>query len=258
MKFGVVQGRLKPDAGRTEYQAAGDMGFDGLELVFNANEHEQNPLWTPDGVAGIKSQAAEAGIEVPSVCAVYYNQKGLASEDPEQNEAGVQVLLHIIDTCADVGMGNILIANFGAGEIKTPAQEDIVADAMRRCAPKAQERRINLALETTIPAPRFRKLLERIDHPNVRIYYDLANPVMWGENPAEGLEILADYVVQLRVKDRSADGGPVMLGEGEVDYPAVVETIRKIGYDGYLVLETPAGNEATETNLEFVRRSLAT
>ena len=176
-----------------------------------------------------------------------------AAAEAEIRESGVEVLLHLIDRCADVGMRNILVAFFGAGEIKEAKQEDYVVAAMERCAPKAQERDINLALETTLPAERFRSLLERINHPFVRIYYDLANPVMWEENPAEGLGILADFVVQLHVKDRGEDGSNVMLGEGKVSYPAVVQTIRKIGYDGYMVLETPAGVEKTKANLKFIK-----
>ena len=255
MKYGVVQGRLK-DADKNEYELAAELGFDGVELVFSAGNHEQNPLWTDERVAEIRAQAADAGVEVPSVCAVYYNQLGLMHEDAAQRETGVQVLLRLIDGCADVGMTNILIANFGAGEIKTAEDEDYVAAAMERCAPKAQERNINLALETTLPAERFRKLVERIDHPFVRIYYDIANPVMWDEKPEEGIEILADHIVQLHVKDRAGDGDPAMLGEGAVNWPAVAEAIHKIGYDGYLVLETPAGIEETKTNFEFIRSQM--
>ena len=85
----------------------------------------------------------------------------------------------------------------------------------------------------------------------------IANPVMWDEKPEEGIEILADHIVQLHVKDRAADGSPAMLGQGAVNWPAVAETIRKVGYDGYLVLETPAGIEETRINLEFIKGQMA-
>lgn len=255
MKYGVVAGRLK-DAQKSEFQLAREMGFDGVELVFGAQNFEQNPLWTPQGAADLRAKAVAAGVEIPSVCAVYYNERGLAAPDPELRRTGVEVLLSLIDRCADAGMQNILIANFAKGEIKEPAQEDHLVAAMEKCAPQAEARGLMLALETTLPAERFRALLERIAHPYVGIYYDLANPVMWGEDPAAGLEILADFVVQLHVKDRAADGRVVMLGEGKVNYPAVVKTIRKIGYDGWLVLETPAGNDQTKINLNFIKSQM--
>ena len=252
MKYGVVQGRLK-DEQKDEFQLAAEAGFDGVQLVFGANNHEQNVLWTDEGVAELKARAAAAGIAIPSVCGGYYNQRGLADHDEALRKSGVDVLLHLIDTCADVGMENILIAFFGNGELKEEKQEDYVVEAMAKCAPKAQERDLILALETTLPAKRFRALVERIDHPFVKIYYDLANPVMWDENPAEGLDILGDLVDQIHVKDRGEDDGNVQLGTGRVPYPDVVKAIRKIGYDGWLVLETPAGNDETVENLKFIK-----
>jgi len=255
VKYGVVQGRLK-DAGKDEFEAAAEMGFDGLELVFGAGDYERNPVWTPEGAAELKRKAEAAGIELPSLCTGYFNQRGLAAPEREVRETGIEVLLHLIDQCADVGMSNILVAFFAAGEIKEAKQEDYVVAAMERCAPKARERNVKLALETTLPAERFRRLLERINHPFVGIYYDLANPVMWGENPAEGLDILSDFVLQIHIKDRDEEGTNVMLGQGKVDFPAVVETVRKIGYDGYMVLETPAGTDKTRTNLEFIKKQM--
>ena len=252
MKYGLVAGRLEP-AEKDEFQLAAELGFDGLELVFAAQNYQQNPLWTAAGVADLKAKAAAVGVEIPSVCAVYYNERGLAAPEQEVRETGVEVLRQLIDRCADVGMKSILIACFAKGEIKEPTQENYIVEAMRRCAPKAQQRGITLALETTLPARRFRALLARINHPFVRIYYDLANPVIWGENPAEGLEILADFVVQLHIKDRDADKKVVPLGAGQVDYPAVVKTIRKIGYDGYLVLETLAGDAQVRADFKFIK-----
>ncbi|NOZ21449.1 MAG: sugar phosphate isomerase/epimerase [Planctomycetes bacterium] len=252
MKYGVVYGRLK-DETKDPYQLAAEYGFDGLELVFGANEYEQNPLWTPEGVEEIKSQTVAAGIAVPSVCGGYYNQRGLAADDAELRRTGVEVLLTLIDRCADVGMETILLAFFGKGEITEPQHEDYVVEAMEQCAPKAQARNINLCLETTLPAKRFLALAQRINHPHVRIYYDLANPVMWDENPAEGLDILSEFVAQIHVKDRGENDGNVQLGTGRVPYPDVVKTIRKIGYDGWMCLETPAGNDETAANLKFIK-----
>ena len=48
-----------------------------------------------------------------------------------------------------------------------------------------------------------------------------------------------------------------MLGEGGVDFGSVDAAIRDIGYDGYIVLETPAGDDpraAHAQNLAFVRK----
>ena len=257
MEYGAMA-HLLGHPEKSEYQAAAELGLDGVELVFRPPP-EDNLIWTAEGAAETRAQAQAAGVEVPSLCAGYYNQCPLAGDDAEVRESGVQVLLNLIDRAAEVGARNILIAFFGPGEIKEPSHEDHVVAAMERCAPKAEERGVTLALETTLPAARFRALLERIDHPAARIYYDLANPVMWGAAPEDELRVLGELVAQIHIKDRAADHANVPLGEGELDYPAVVRAIRGIGYDGYLVLETPGGEDslaATRANLTFIREQM--
>ncbi|MGB9597989.1 MAG: TIM barrel protein [Candidatus Poribacteria bacterium] len=47
-----------------------------------------------------------------------------------------------------------------------------------------------------------------------------------------------------------------MLGEGRVDFKGVREAIKKIGYDGYMVLETPRGDDpkaSASKNLAFTK-----
>ena len=47
------------------------------------------------------------------------------------------------------------------------------------------------------------------------------------------------------------------LGEGKVDFSAVSAAIREIKYDGYLVLETPSGDDASASaarNLSFSKK----
>ena len=48
-----------------------------------------------------------------------------------------------------------------------------------------------------------------------------------------------------------------MLGDGRVDFDSVDAAIREIGYDGWIVLETPTGDDpmaANAQNLAFIRK----
>ncbi len=48
----------------------------------------------------------------------------------------------------------------------------------------------------------------------------------------------------------------VRLGEGNVDFRAVAQSLKAIGYDGWIVLETPAGDEPlsnAKADLAFAR-----
>jgi sugar phosphate isomerase/epimerase len=55
------------------------------------------------------------------------------------------------------------------------------------------------------------------------------------------------------------DKGGNLLGEGEVDWDGCIKAIRRIGYDGWLVLETRATDDprkAAEENLKFIKNAI--
>ncbi len=57
----------------------------------------------------------------------------------------------------------------------------------------------------------------------------------------------------IHIKD--TDGKP--LGEGRVDFKGVSTAIQDIGYDGYMVLETPGGSDpkaSAAQNLAFTKK----
>ncbi|HOK48295.1 MAG TPA: TIM barrel protein, partial [Bryobacteraceae bacterium] len=61
-----------------------------------------------------------------------------------------------------------------------------------------------------------------------------------------------DRICQFHFKDRG------YMGEGKVDFPAVMRAIEEIGFTGYAMLETsaPSGNIENDLrrNLSFVRK----
>src|SRR5262249_18789721 len=81
--IGIVQGRLSPPVPgrlqafpsrtwREEFGRARTCGFSSLEWVFEADNYEQNPIWTQEGVVAIRRQIDETGVRVDSICADYF------------------------------------------------------------------------------------------------------------------------------------------------------------------------------------------
>ncbi|MCM3269828.1 sugar phosphate isomerase/epimerase family protein [Paenibacillus elgii] len=89
-----------------------------------------------------------------------------------------------------------------------------------------------------------RRLLDAVASPHLRALYDPGND-LWdpdGELPyPDGYEHLRGQICHIHLKDavRTADGVQgVAIGEGEVDYRALLLRLLADGYDGYLVVET--------------------
>ncbi|HML47651.1 MAG TPA: TIM barrel protein, partial [Clostridia bacterium] len=79
---------------------------------------------------------------------------------------------------------------------------------------------------------------------NLGVNLDPANLLMYGKaNPVDALDLLGPYVMDVHAKDGEypTDGHSLgvekALGEGRVNFPALVARLKAFGYDGALTIE---------------------
>jgi L-ribulose-5-phosphate 3-epimerase len=79
-------------------------------------------------------------------------------------------------------------------------------------------------------------LLDRIDHPAVKVNYDTANVEYYGAVRAEDdLPAIADRVAHVHLKDMRGRPGEwdfPAVGDGHVDFARVIDILRAAGFDG--------------------------
>lgn len=260
MQYGIVESALGPDRD-ARFALARELGFDGVELIFGAQDYEQLHLWTILGAARVRRLATDAGVALPSVCATYFNRYGFVSADAAVRWQSLDVLHRLCETAAEAGLRTILIPCFGAAEIRSGdvTHHARIVEALAACADHAQARELILGLEATLPAQELIELVRQVDHPAVRVYFDTGNMVPAGYDPAQELLALGPYLCQVHIKDRRRDGETVALGSGDVDFSAVARALHTLQYDGWLVLETPGGpafRHAAAQNLHVIRRTV--
>jgi L-ribulose-5-phosphate 3-epimerase len=148
----------------------------------------------------------------------------------------------------------ILLPFFGKGALQTREEMDYVGDVLREIAPEAAKADVILGLEDTISAEDNVRIMERTKSPAVLTYYDVGNSTQGGFDVVEEIGWLGkDRICQFHLKDN-----PHYLGEGKIDFPAVIKAIDEIGFHGFANLETDSPSKAVEDdmikNLHFIRR----
>jgi hexulose-6-phosphate isomerase len=258
MKYGIcAAGRF----GELEdaFRLAPEIGFDGLEIPFTKLEDYQEELiWTQEGVRQLRDWSEQYGVEMPSCVAGRYNRRGFPDDDPQVREEAVELMLHLIDRCAESGIGTILTAFFGDQAMETDEDVERAIEGVRKCAPRAESQGVTLALEGTVDADTWFYMIDEIDSEAVSVYYDVGNALRFGlDGPAELRRLdEAGLLAQIHIKDMTCDHKNKPLGDGDVDWEAVGEALREIDYDGYLVLETPRSDDPREDYgawLQFTR-----
>jgi sugar phosphate isomerase/epimerase len=134
---------------------------------------------------------------------------------------------------------------------------DYVGDALRELAPAAEKAGVILGLEDTISARDNVRIMERAKSPAVLTYYDVGNSTVNGFNVVEEIRWLGRArICEVHLKDN-----PHYMGQGKIDFPAVVEALAEIGFDQWAQLECVAPSGSVEndmrTNLQFIRGVIA-
>lgn len=252
MKFGIRNGCLRMPWEQC-FQVAAELGFDGVELDVGAN-YKETLLWTAEGRKQVERWASR-GSELSSTCIGALWQMSFGDADASIRAQAEEVTLNTIEACAELGARWILVPVTPGKEV---SEEQGIAnwiEGVKRCAPAAEKHQVILALENVgrgyaQSAEGLLKIAQAVDSPWVRTYYDVGNGLSLGNDPVQELKLLGtERIAILHAKDP----GGQYLGEGRLDYDAIEATVKGIGYDGYMVLETPA----TDDPIEAARRNLA-
>lgn len=140
-------------------------------------------------------------------------------------------------------------------------QRAALAEALRRAAPLASTAGLGLLLEplnTRVDHQGYfldstlegLEVIRAIDHPEVRLLYDIYHSIVMGEEPAEVLQGSGDLVGHVHLADVPGRHEP---GSGSIDWPSQLDALRAAGYAGPLGLEYIPIRD-TEFSLAFIRR----
>jgi sugar phosphate isomerase/epimerase len=252
MKYGIRDGMLREPL-ETLFKVAKDIGFDGIEYCIGGN-YKDSLLWQADGPAKLKALADKDGMEISSLSPGVFSSLSPVVPDAAKRAEGREMLTKVIQLCPLLDTDSILVPMFPRDVAEwTEETWNMLVDGFKPLAEVAEKHKVNLDLETTFNADQLLMIIDRIGSQYVKVYYDVGNCTNRGfDVPAEMLQ-LGDQIGMIHIKD--TDRG--MLGEGRVDFRGVNDAIRDIGYDGYLVLETPSGDDpkaAAAQNLAFTKR----
>jgi len=229
-------------------------GFAGVEVVLTRSE-----LRAPGSprLASLRAAAQDTSTPIPSLVLGEHNHGGLGDSDPQVADAAADDVTAAVAWAAELGADIILVPFFMRGELFTAAQIERVARALRPLCPRAAERGVTLCYEGTLPADGVQLLAAQVESPAFGCYFDLANPVASGLDTATEARALGPLIRRVHLKDTRVRRGDCHPGLGRVDFPASARALREIGYDGWLVFETPpAPEELVRRDLSFARSVL--
>ena len=263
---GVIQGRLLPkyegryqahpkDYWQDEFILAKDVGLDCIEFILDYNDANVNPLSSLKGVDEIKKIIQETGVQVRSICADYFMEAPLHSEDPTIRKRSLQVISALIENGAKIGVTDIVIPCVDNSSISNKTASLFVKQ-LSKVLEIAENKKINLSLETDLPPKSFLALLDSFDSKMVTVNYDIGNSASLGFDVIEELNCYGHRISDIHIKDRIFDGGPVKLGHGNANFSVFFNKLKEFNYTGPFIMQAYRDNEGLiifKEQLEWIR-----
>ncbi len=198
-----------------------------------------------------KAEAHRWGLDVPTTAGVWNHTPWgpLATTD----------LTRSIRASEIVGARIMLVAFFrdSAPDMTDKDSYEPVVSVLKEVAPRAQEAGIILGLENSLSPEENKMLVDMVDHPAVKVYYDLDNMYSYGYPDAAvpGIKLLGkDRIAAVHVKN----DGRVLQDNWRIDWATAFDELNNINYDGWFIFETDHDNHeqckvVTGKNIDFIK-----
>jgi sugar phosphate isomerase/epimerase len=250
-KVGVTDWNLDRENQPEAIAVAKRLGFDGVQVSLGKGK-DRLPLADAALQKTYLEESSRANLPIASVCLEILHTNVLKS-DP----LGRRWVADSIPIARALGAKVILLPFFGKGALSTAAEMDYVGDVLRDVAPAAEKAGSILGLEDTISARDNVRIMERTRSPAVLTYYDVGNSTQGGFDVVREIRWLgADRICEVHLKDN-----PHYLGQGAIDFPAVIDALADVGFNGWAQLETSSPTGSVEkdlaVNLGYIRGVIA-
>ena len=211
-----------------------DAGFDGIEVpqFETRNEAEQ-----------VANLARDIGLEVHSVMGGTHWQLPLSATDEDARLQGVKGIENALRQAAAMGADTVLVV---PGVVTPEAPYDVAYEtsqkSLRELLPIAEELGVVMCLENVwnkflLSPLEMRDYIDSFASPLIQAYFDVGNILLYGY-AEQWIAVLGERIKKVHIKDFNVGTRQfVGLLQGDVDYPKVIETLRSVGYDGYLTAE---------------------
>jgi sugar phosphate isomerase/epimerase len=266
LQLGITSTALGANGLAETFQRAAQTGAEGLELAYRT-EKEAASLLKADYRRQLVGLARSSGVAVTSLAIEALCQTASLIGSPEQIKEAKKLIRQAMDAASDANVKVVLVPFFGKNTIESEDELGRAANALLDLVEPAEGAGVIIGVESTMNFNQQRFLLDHLGNTsNIRIYQDTANALARKLDLPTGLRDLgAEAIVQVHFRDvRIEEGKPpdygVALGQGNVDFRAVAQALRAIGYDGWVVLDTPPADDPVATgrkNLQFAQAVLA-
>jgi hexulose-6-phosphate isomerase len=251
-----MQGRLLPpfegrfqaypvEGWQNEFYKGAKLDLYSIEWIYEKPYEAENALSNDTGINHLKNVIQDTGVFVKSICADYYMSECLISHEKPVLE-NWEHLEWLCKQVKKLDITYIVLPFVDSSALKTDGDKDALAEALKRFLENNQNLEIEIHLETDLNPQEFRSIFMEVNHPLLKMNYDIGNSASLGYEPDAEFRLLGNYLGSAHIKDRLLKGKTVPLGTGNADFYKCFKWFRELKFNRWYVLQAARGEIGAE------------
>ena len=247
MKFSILSVLWRRYSLEHAFQVASRCGYDGIDIC-GSRPHAYPYDMDAKRIEEVIGYKEKYHLEIPAYCmdtlAYPFNP---ASRDKVERDATTDMILREVDVAAEIGIEKVQFTAGHAGYDTVAAQNrENLYSVLAPIVERAEQKKVIAVLEpvtimesnVTAFVDDIREILDHVSSPWLKTMMDTVTPPVNKETYSEHFEKLGKDIVHMHFIDSNNENeAHLLLGTGKIDLPALVDTIRFYGYDGWVVSE---------------------
>ncbi len=244
LKFGMVEEKLSV---LDKFKLLKDVGFHGVELDSPNDLNMKEILEARD----------KTGLLIPGTVNSLHWKSPISDPDPKVRATCTESMKSALRDTKAYGGNTVLLVN-GVVNEKVSYDEAWTRslEEIRKMIPVAEETGVKIAIENVwnnflISPMEAARYVDEINNPMVGWYFDIGNILRYGW-PEQWIKILGKRILKLDMKEYSRKkmneeglwkGFDIEIGDGDNNWPVVMEALRAINYSGGWISAEVSGGD---------------
>lgn len=226
---------------RQKLEAAKEAGYDFVEISIDETEEKLSRLdWTKEERLELVKTMYEVGVPVRTMCLSGHRKYPIGSSDPAVCARGMEIMEKAIQLADDLGIRIIQLAGYDVYyEDSTEETVKRFGENLKKCTQMAARAGVLMGFET-METPFMNTCQKSMNYVNLinnaylNVYPDCGNinnaALSAGTDVLEDLRSCTGNAVAMHLKETvPGKFRDMMYGEGQVDFPAMIDTAWNMG-----------------------------
>ncbi|CAK2806505.1 putative L-xylulose 5-phosphate 3-epimerase [Vibrio crassostreae] len=240
-----------------------ELGFDFLEISVDESDERRSRLdWNDEEVYALRRLCEKHGVPLQSMCLSAHRKFPFGSADPAIRKQAVIHMEKAISLAYKLGIRTIQLAGYDVYyEPADKVTHQRFIEGMKLSAQLAERSGVMLAVEIMDTdylnsLSKFEVLNREVNSPYFTAYPDVGNISGWNYDIVTELKLSKPHITQIHLKDTykvtdeyKGQFRDLVIGDGEVDFNAIFETLKETECVVPLVIEMWAQDERWKENI---------